>query len=93
MIDLRNGVSDDPKQRTNDGGAVYQHHSIGKLTNAIAIFSQLSAACIEAERTYVPLYEIQKRSALDGNLLNHLSRLKIIPIKLKTAAGNRLGFN
>lgn len=45
------------------------------------IFTAVQQHAVEAERyDYVPLYEIQKRSALDGNLLNHLVAFENYPL-------------
>nr|WGD70089.1 condensation domain-containing protein [Bacillus subtilis] len=45
------------------------------------IFTAVQRHAVEAERyDYVPLYEIQKRSALDGNLLNHLVAFENYPL-------------
>ncbi|OLQ51131.1 non-ribosomal peptide synthetase, partial [Bacillus licheniformis] len=61
------------------------------------IFSAVQQHAVEAERyDYVPLYEIQKRSALDGNLLNHLVAFENYPLDQELENGSmeeRLGFS
>ncbi|APH47821.1 non-ribosomal peptide synthetase [Bacillus amyloliquefaciens] len=66
-----------------------------------AAFSDVMAAvqknAVEAERyDYVPLYDIQKRSALDGSLLNHLVAFENYPLDKELENGGmeeRLGFS
>ncbi|MCY8107918.1 condensation domain-containing protein, partial [Bacillus spizizenii] len=61
------------------------------------VFSAVQQHAVEAERyDYVPLYEIQKRSALDGNLLNHLVAFENYPLDQELENGSmedRLGFS
>lgn len=61
------------------------------------IFTAVQQHAVEAERyDYVPLYEIQKRSALDGNLLNHLVAFENYPLDQELENGSmedRLGFS
>ncbi|WP_412055576.1 surfactin non-ribosomal peptide synthetase SrfAB, partial [Bacillus inaquosorum] len=61
------------------------------------IFSAVQQHAVEAERyDYVPLYEIQKRSALDSNLLNHLVAFENYPLDQELENGSmedRLGFS
>lgn len=61
------------------------------------IFTAVQQHAVEAEcYDYVPLYEIQKRSALDGNLLNHLVAFENYPLDQELENGSmedRLGFS
>lgn len=61
------------------------------------IFTDVQQHAVEAERyDYVPLYEIQKRSALDSSLLNHLVAFENYPLDQELENGSmedRLGFS
>ncbi|WP_411801495.1 non-ribosomal peptide synthetase, partial [Bacillus atrophaeus] len=61
------------------------------------VFSAVQKNAVEAERyDYVPLYDIQKRSALDGSLLNHLVAFENYPLDKELENGSmedRLGFS
>ncbi|MCY8944224.1 condensation domain-containing protein, partial [Bacillus atrophaeus] len=61
------------------------------------VFSAVQKHAVEAERyDYVPLYDIQKRSALDGSLLNHLVAFENYPLDKELENGSmedRLGFS
>ncbi|MBT2713977.1 surfactin non-ribosomal peptide synthetase SrfAB, partial [Pseudomonas sp. ISL-88] len=61
------------------------------------VMSAVQKNAVEAERyDYVPLYDIQKRSALDGSLLNHLVAFENYPLDKELENGgmeDRLGFS
>ena len=61
------------------------------------LFKQAQQHAIDAERyDYLPLYEIQKQSALDGRLISHLVAFENYPLDKELESGTiheRLGFS
>ncbi|MCY7855055.1 amino acid adenylation domain-containing protein, partial [Bacillus sonorensis] len=70
---------------------------IGDQISFAELFKQAQQHAIEAEQyDYLPLYEIQKSSALDGRLISHLVAFENYPLDKELESGamtERLGFS
>ncbi|QHZ48659.1 non-ribosomal peptide synthetase [Bacillus sp. NSP9.1] len=70
---------------------------IAKHQSFAELFKQAQQHAIEAERyDYLPLYDIQKKSALDGRLISHLVAFENYPLDQELENGamtERLGFS